>query len=447
MTETDLLSTPEFQRNYQKYLGTWLHTGAPDDDYYLEGVREGITLLYKELGIEHVQIVICAGPLELSVFPPIVELLLKLGSSAAQDFKFEHLVGEPKNVRDEWDGFCRSALSQINWDNAPADLGVLIESRVQDSITKPLLSRLTAEIDIDLDTVHHQMLERRFRTDLRLMLLRFSDALMFNRETRDHLWYSLVNRVPPRLRQLLGKNVIDSEEAKRLRLRGPVGRASAPRLHPGNLQEHLTGNLDWGWLASIDFARKHLKCKLPDAMSYHLDMWMRLALGATGYLFFSNCCFVYLRPIEAFFDERVRLHHEKKAAAQFVDGSALYFWHGIEVEDFVITKPEQISVKMIEKERNIEVRRILIERYGFENYVRHGAFRKIQEDDFGALFYKDQHDDEPLMILRVVNSTPEPDGSYKKYFLRVPPEVSTAREAVAWTFGMEPDDYGPEKET
>jgi hypothetical protein len=39
-------------------------------------------------------------------------------------------------------------------------------------------------------------------------------------------------------------------------------------------------------------------------------------------------------------------------------------------------------------------------------------------------------------MLEVVNSTPEPDDSFKDYFLRVPPNARTAREAVAWTFDV-----------
>ena len=40
------------------------------------------------------------------------------------------------------------------------------------------------------------------------------------------------------------------------------------------------------------------------------------------------------------------------------------------------------------------------------------------------------------------------DASTKRqYFLRVPPEMRTAREAVAWSFGIDPDDYVPAVET
>lgn len=33
------------------------------------------------------------------------------------------------------------------------------------------------------------------------------------------------------------------------------------------------------------------------------------------------------------------------------------------------------------------------------------------------------------------------------YHLRVPPGMTNVRQAVAWTFGLTQDDYGPEVET
>lgn len=72
---------------------------------------------------------------------------------------------------------------------------------------------------------------------------------------------------------------------------------------------------------------------------------------------------------------------------------------------------------------------------------------KVHEDDCGELYRKELAGDEPLVMVRVVNSTPEPDGSFKRYMLRVPPTVQTAREAVAWTFDMPPEQYRPEVQT
>ena len=41
----------------------------------------------------------------------------------------------------------------------------------------------------------------------------------------------------------------------------------------------------------------------------------------------------------------------------------------------------------------------------------------------------------------VINATPEADGTHKHFFLQVPANLRTAREAVAWTYGMRADAY------
>jgi hypothetical protein len=50
-------------------------------------------------------------------------------------------------------------------------------------------------------------------------------------------------------------------------------------------------------------------------------------------------------------------------------------------------------------------------------------------------------------MVRVLNSTPEPNGEVKSYFLRVPPDIADADAAVAWTFGMSKDEYRPQIES
>lgn len=78
------------------------------------------------------------------------------------------------------------------------------------------------------------------------------------------------------------------------------------------------------------------------------------------------------------------------------------------------------------------------------------TLRLIHSDQHGELFEEEGgvFGSQPLMLLRVRNSTPEPDGSFRSYLLRVPPTCRTAREAAAWTFGFEDSrDYRPEIET
>ncbi len=71
----------------------------------------------------------------------------------------------------------------------------------------------------------------------------------------------------------------------------------------------------------------------------------------------------------------------------------------------------------------------------------------VQSDDFGSLWRWERSGGEPLVWVQVINSTPEPDGSFKDYFLRVPPWMTTAREAVAWTFGEDEESYAPDVQT
>jgi len=54
---------------------------------------------------------------------------------------------------------------------------------------------------------------------------------------------------------------------------------------------------------------------------------------------------------------------------------------------------------------------------------------------------------ENICFVRVLNSTPEPDGTRKAYWLRIPYYYSHPIDAVAYTFGFAPHAYMPSQET
>jgi len=72
-----------------------------------------------------------------------------------------------------------------------------------------------------------------------------------------------------------------------------------------------------------------------------------------------------------------------------------------------------------------------------EEVIRRGRAVLVNHDDFGKLWRIDRGPVHTLLVVEVVNMTAEPDGSHRRHILRVPPNVRTAREAVAWTFGFE----------
>ena len=153
------------------------------------------------------------------------------------------------------------------------------------------------------------------------------------------------------------------------------------------------------------------------------------------------------RPNSLNRDEQGRLHCESGPSISYRDGWSMYHWHGVKVDAYVVENPEKITIGLIESEKNAEVRRVMIERYGQAKYLLDSGAVEIQRDDFGALFRKEIPGDEPLVMVKVVNSTPEPDGGFKDYFLRVPPSMKTAHEAVAWTFDKTVEAYQPALQT
>jgi hypothetical protein len=202
------------------------------------------------------------------------------------------------------------------------------------------------------------------------------------------------------------------------------------------------GLQDSGWLSYYDFLSR---LKIDDCPT--LDGFKKLAHSAGWWWPFEHVCILTEKPISLKRDNRFRLHSEDAMAMNFSDGWGIYAWHGVLVPPYVVLLPEPLTFDLIEREPNAEIRRVLIERYGLENYLREGHVIKIQQDDCGILYKMNLPSEEPIIVVRVKNSTPEPDGTIKEYFLRVPPNMQRARQAVAWTFGLTEEEYQPLIET
>lgn len=141
---------------------------------------------------------------------------------------------------------------------------------------------------------------------------------------------------------------------------------------------------------------------------------------------------------------------------------------GLNRVDLQNERPDLITIAGIDWQTNVQVRRVMIERYrhGEEIHaaaavIRGGGGERLDHDArYGTLWRRnilrpviregdrsDVPDDEPIVMIEVVNRTRELDGRFKRYWLGVPPEMRTAREAVAWTFNMRAEQYAPEIET
>lgn len=155
----------------------------------------------------------------------------------------------------------------------------------------------------------------------------------------------------------------------------------------------------------------------------------------------AKVCFVAKRPTRICRDEQGRLHSADGAAIAHGDGHRLYAWKGIFVPRDVILEPGKITAERVDAERNTELRRCLIERMGADRYFKSAGATLVHEDRTGRLWHKTFNTRDVWAVVEVVNGTAEADGSTKHYFLHVPPRCRTAREAVAWTYGLRTDEY------
>jgi hypothetical protein len=201
------------------------------------------------------------------------------------------------------------------------------------------------------------------------------------------------------------------------------------------------GNM-WGqYDCYLTAMRDVLGLRLPEHEKY--KFWEQAAIEGGFRMMHDEFCIVSDFPEYIKTDDRYRPHSENSPSHRWRDGWSLYHVHGVRVPEYVVMRPGEITVQKIEAEENVEVRRVMIDCYGPEKYLLDSGAQEIGRDEFGVLFRKEVKDDEPMVMVRVVNTTPEPDGQFKHYHLRVPPDVRTAHEAVAWTFNRPVKDYQP----
>lgn len=258
------------------------------------------------------------------------------------------------------------------------------------------------------------------------------------------------------------------DEAVRGAVSGAVGgavRGAVARYMGG---QFWVGGWWWGSPAFVSFFQDVVGLTLPGDLDARARAYQATAASACWWWPHRDFVMVSDRPL-AIHREQIgprgwgshRLHRADGPAVVWPDGWGVYAWHGVRVPSWVIeTPPEQITVAQITGEQNAEVRRVLVERLGAERYMALAKATKVGTDDWGTLW--DIRDPVPMRVVELVNSTPEPDGSSRRYFMRVPDTAErreadtcvscgadlarvpqTAHEAVAWQFRQDAKCYQP----
>jgi len=196
-----------------------------------------------------------------------------------------------------------------------------------------------------------------------------------------------------------------------------------------------------------------------------LEGFLQLALRSPFFGWYDRTFVVCRAPAAVHCNARGRLHRTDGLAVVFQDGTGMALVDGVRIparyfgDDYVVTAADIIQAG------NMEVRRVLMERMGIDAFLDEIDAQPIAHDDFGVLYHSffepdewgDGPDDQPFAqgeprpraYVKLLNSTPEPGTTdvFKEYLLRVPPDVRTPRDAVAWSFDLDEQAYAPLAET
>ena len=135
-------------------------------------------------------------------------------------------------------------------------------------------------------------------------------------------------------------------------------------------------------------------------------------------------------------DAEGRLHGENGPSIAYPDGWSLHHWHGTAVPSEWIENRSSLTPQIALSWENVEQRRAACEMLGWNNILSALDAKIIDADadqEIGTLVEVSLPDAGREKFLRVRC------GTGREFALPVPPEMNTALQANAWTYGF--DDY------
>lgn len=191
------------------------------------------------------------------------------------------------------------------------------------------------------------------------------------------------------------------------------------------------GNQWSGWVSHLSFFRHVAKLDLDYSKWDHYEV---AAIAGPRYMH-PEFCMVSEPPLELHVDDRNRAHCETGPYCRWADGSRMWAWHGILLPGWIVERPQDITVEKIKAEKNLEIQRVMIERYGPSRYMLDSGAEVIDMDALtiqGAApraLVKDASDQ--VWFIGTDGSTA------RVYHMAAPATVKTCREAHEALCGFE----------
>ena len=189
----------------------------------------------------------------------------------------------------------------------------------------------------------------------------------------------------------------------------------------------------------------HDVCNLARQTKALRGLW-QIARNASWIIPHRQVCWLAERPHIVRHDARGRLHCPDGPAVAYRDGWSAFAWKGVLVPRWIIERPDLVTVRTIAAAQDPQVRRCMIDVLTPQRFIADGGAYRVAVDETGVL-WRQRWRWEAWAAVEVINGTPEEDGTYKRYYLQVPANMRSAREAVAWTYGLPEQRYKPSVRT
>lgn len=205
-----------------------------------------------------------------------------------------------------------------------------------------------------------------------------------------------------------------------------------------------SGGNQWsGWVSYLSFFDRVVGLKLPEYKAFRF--YEAAARHSGPRLMHSKFWIATDFPIVLMRDAANRPHNTDGPFCSWKDGISLYSVHGVSVPAAWIEDKATLAPETALTWRNIEQRRAAAEIIGWRKVIDKLQPKILDVDndpEIGVLLQVDLPASPKSKFLRVLC------GTKREFVLPVPVEMKTARQANAWTYGLDnPNDYQPEVRT
>jgi hypothetical protein len=321
----------------------------------------------------------------------------------------------------------RSQLEAQLWSQLQSQLGSQLQSQLQSQLESQLGSGLGSGLELALRSelmLQRSELESQLRQRLESQL-----ALQLRSQLRSQLVSALGSQLEAQLASQVWSQLASQVWSQLASQRWSQTLSQLASQLRSQLNG-LAGSWLCGWNVYYDFCAR-IGVTYTQQQEALLRLWTVQSQQCHWWFPYEGTVLASDRPRVLTVDSSGRLHNERGPALEYSDGYALYAWHGLRVERELIMEP--IAIEQITVASNAELRRVMIERYGWRRYVIDSGAQVIDHvpDTHelpglrGARLLRMElpGEPEPIIYLDMINSTPEPDGTFKHYLERIDPKA------------------------